>query len=446
MLKLPTYLRVFKKQTVSLLIVLIVISEILYLSLYLNLSQPIIVYTSVAVLNSLIFIVICFVLLKNESSTRLAYTLIAVGILFRLTALFYPPTASDDINRYIWDGKVQANGINPYRYAPADSSLNFLHSENLPSKVNFPRMKSIYPPVAQVIFFASYKLFGESYLGYKLFLFIFEILSIILVLVLLRQLRRPESFVGLYALCPLPVMQFMIDGHVDALGIPFLILSIILFFRRKKFWFFLVLGLSISTKLIAGMILPYTAYELERKWIKKLLACIIVLLFFALTYVPYITGGVFPFEALMTFSTNWTFNGSAFSVFFDILGDNQKARLVSAALFIVAGVYIFFRHEGVMEKMYMIFFAFFLLSPTVHPWYLTWLAVLLPLSFRWSGVLFVALVSLANYVVSGYILKGVWQMPVFILLAEYMPVYIMLVWEFLRGRRFTSKWHFHQTH
>ncbi|MGE5353099.1 MAG: hypothetical protein ACM3P0_13525 [Acidobacteriota bacterium] len=446
MLKLPTYLRVFKKQTVSLLIALIVISEVLYASLYLNLSQPIIVYTSVAILNSLIFIVICFVLLKNESSSRLAYTLIGVGILFRLTVLFYPPTASDDINRYIWDGKVQSSGINPYRYAPADSSLNFLHSQDLPAKVNFPRMKSIYPPVAQVIFFTSYKLFGESYLGYKLFLFVFEILSIILVLFLLRLLRRPESFVGIYALCPLPVMQFMIDGHVDALGIPFLILSIILFFRRKKFWFFLLLGLSISTKLISGMILPYTAYELERRWYKKILACIIVLLFFALTYVPYLTGGVSPFDALMTFSANWTFNGSAFSVFFDILGNNQKARLVSAALFIISGLYIFFRHEGVMEKIYMIFFAFFLLSPTVHPWYLTWLAVLLPLSFRWSGVLFVALVSLANFVVVRYILHGVWQMPAYILILEYMPVYIMLVWEFLRGSRFTSKWHFHQTH
>ncbi|HEX2866480.1 MAG TPA: hypothetical protein VHO03_05535 [Ignavibacteriales bacterium] len=446
MLRWPTYLRVFKKQTVSLLIVLIVISEILYLSLYLNLSQPIIAYTTVAVLNSLIFIVVCYVLLKNESSTRLAYTMIAVGILFRLTAIFYPPTASDDINRYIWDGKVQAAGINPYRYAPADSSLVSLHSKDLPSKVNFPGMKSIYPPVAQVVFFASYKLFGESYLGYKVFLFIFEVATIMLLLFLLRLLRRPESFVGLYALCPLPVMQFMIDGHVDGLGIPFLILAIILFFRRKKFWFLLVLGLSISTKLISGMILPYTANELERRFYKKILACIVVLLFFALTYLPYITGGVFPFEALVTFTTNWTFNGSAFSVFFDLLDNNQKARLVSAVLFIIAGIYIFFRHKGIMEKMYMIFFTFFLLSPTVHPWYLTWLAVLLPLSFRWSGVLFVALVSLANYVVINYKLSGVWQMPIFILLAEYMPVYIMLIWETLRGSRFTSKWHFHQVH
>ncbi|MCU7496180.1 MAG: hypothetical protein HF314_15480 [Ignavibacteria bacterium] len=446
MLKLPTYLRVFKKQTFSLLIALIVLSELLYAALYLRLSYPIVVYTSVAVLNSLIFIVICFVLLKNESSTRLAYTLIAVGILFRLTALFYPPTASDDINRYIWDGKVQSSGINPYRFAPADSSLKALHSENLPSKVNFPRMKSIYPPVAQVIFFTSYELFGESYLGYKLFLFIFEIATILLILYLLRLLGRPESFVGLYALCPLPVMQFMIDGHVDGLGIPLLILSIILFFKRKKFWFFLVLGLSISTKLISGMILPFTANELERRFFKKILAGVIVLLFFALTYLPYTFGGVFPFEALMTFTTNWTFNGSAFQVFFDILGDNQKARLVSAALFIVAGLYIFFRYKGTMEKMYMIFFAFFLLSPTVHPWYLTWLAALLPLSFRWSGVLFVALVSLANYVVIGYKLEGTWQMPVFILLAEYMPVYVMLLWEKLRGTRFTSKWHFHEAH
>ncbi|MGE5681898.1 MAG: hypothetical protein ACM34K_13545, partial [Bacillota bacterium] len=87
------------------------------------------------------------------SVPRITYTVITAAIIFRLTVLFVFPTASDDINRYIWDGKVITNGINPYRYAPNDPQLNYLHSQTLPANVNFPSMKTIYPPLAQMVFF-----------------------------------------------------------------------------------------------------------------------------------------------------------------------------------------------------------------------------------------------------------------------------------------------------
>lgn len=431
---------------VRILIALLVLSEIFYLLLFPAIGYPIIRYTSVAVVNSLLFILMVFLIRGTAATSKLAYTLIAVGILFRITVLFFPPTASDDINRYIWDGKVQSAGINPYRYAPNDSALAGLHSQLLPGSVNFPEMKSIYPPYAQLIFFTSYNLFGESYTGFKIFLLVFEILTMILLLMLLRRLKLPETYCGIYALCPLPIMQFLIDGHVDGLGIPILVLTLLLFFQRKKIPFYVALGLSISTKLISGMILPFTANELEKKNLRKILAGMIPLVVFAVTYVPFFTKGVFPFESLMTFTANWTFNGSAFTAFYNIIGDNQKARLLSALLFLAYGSYLFFSRKEITVKIYSIFLAFFLLSPTVHPWYLAWLAVLLPMNFRWSGLAFIASASLANYVVIDYKLKGIWQMPGFIMLIEYLPVYILLIWENIRDSRFLSLKRAHDSH
>ncbi|MGE5458144.1 MAG: glycosyltransferase 87 family protein, partial [Methanococcaceae archaeon] len=360
------------------------------------------------------------------------------GILFRLSVLPFPATASDDIYRYVWDGKVAANGINPYRYAPDDQALNFLHSDILPKNVNFPSMKTIYPPYAQMIFFTSYKIFGENFTGFKLFLLLSEMLTLWLLYLLLKELKLPLYNIALYALCPLPIMQFMIDGHVDGLGLPLFVLSLLLFFKRKKIWFMVSLGLSISTKLISGMILPFTAMESDKNYLKKAIAFFIPLVVFALSYIPFLSHDVFPFESLMTFTANWSFNSSSFALFFNILPDNQKARIISGILFLLVGIWLFFSKKGIRDKIYYIFLFFLLLSPTVHPWYLNWLAVILPISFKLSGLAFVTLINIANIVVIDYKLKGIWELSSWLQWVEYLPVYLLLFWE-LGGSRLWNR-------
>lgn len=416
------------------LIILLIISEALYLLLYSSIRPSIILYCAVSVINSAIF-VLCWIILRkiDLSVPRITYTVITAAIIFRLTVLFVFPTASDDINRYIWDGKVITNGINPYRYAPNDPQLNYLHSQTLPANVNFPSMKTIYPPLAQMVFFTSYSIFGESMTGFKSLLLLFEILTIILLYFLLKELKIAIYYLALYALCPLPIMQFMVDGHIDALGLSILILSLLLFFKGKRTAYYFTAGLSISTKLISGMILPFTVDKLEKRYLRKLIFAIIPVIIFALSYLPFLSDKVFPFESLGTFTTNWAFNGSAFNMFYSIIPDNQKARLISAMVFLLYGLYLFFSKREIKSKIYLMFFAFLLLSPTVHPWYVTWLAVLLPICFNWSGLAFVCLISLANFVVIDYKMKGIWQQDGAMLWMEYLPVYGLFIWEEIRS-------------
>ncbi|MGB2960463.1 MAG: hypothetical protein WBD30_16385, partial [Bacteroidota bacterium] len=110
------------------------------------------------VVNAFVFGVCGFLvyLLRSSNSggggkRRLAI-IFGFAVLFRLTLVPHAPVASDDIYRYLWDGKVAAHGINPFEFAPEDPRLAHLESENLPAKVSFPEMRTIYPPLAQAVF------------------------------------------------------------------------------------------------------------------------------------------------------------------------------------------------------------------------------------------------------------------------------------------------------
>lgn len=411
---------------------LLVISELFYLSIYTSLNLPIINFTFISLANSILFLIIWILIRKQNLTKTWLFIIIGSGVLFRLTLLPSNPIASDDIYRYIWDGKVIAYGINPFKYAPEDRELNYLHSEIIPSKVNHPEMKTIYPPYSQFIFFLAYKFFGESFWGIKFFLLLSELLTIILLVSLIKKLNLPSQNILLYAICPLPIMQFMIDGHIDGTGFPVLLLVIYLYLNKKKISSFLIMGLSITTKFISGMILPFIWKE--QRWKGKLLLIFIPLAVISVLYIPFFSNDVFPLESLFQFSSNWIANSSIFSILFYIIQDNQDARVVSLILFVITALILFFIRKPLIYKFYMVFFLFLLFSPTVHPWYVTWIALFLPLCFRWSGLLFIVLVNLVNILLIDYVKYNIWYTFHWLMIVEYVPVITFFIWEIFNSK------------
>lgn len=409
---------------------IIIISILSYLLLYSGITHNIVLYVIIIICNSFLYLLLSWIILNTEVKSKYVLLLTLTGIIIRLILIPVSPIASDDINRYIWDGKVQANGINPYRYAPSASELEHLSTPTLPSKVNFPDMKTIYPPIAQYVFYMSYELFGETFDGIKLFIFISELLSIWLLYLLLKTLDKDPKYLLLYAVCPLPILMFMVDGHIDGIGFPFLLLSLYLFVKEKKLNSYILYGLSISSKIITIILLPY--FSKAEKGKMFYLTLVVPVIIFLLTYIPFLSQGVFPFESLITFTSHWMFNGSIFNIFYNLTGDNQIARQISYALFAVPAAVLFFIKMDLIKKVYYIFFLFFLFSPTVHPWYLTWVAVLLPLCVRWSGITFVSTVSISTYVIINYQLRGIWQESALLLFIEYLPVYSIFILELIR--------------
>jgi alpha-1,6-mannosyltransferase len=417
------------KNKLLIIILLLIISEIAYFLLYSRLYETIILFAIVSLFNSLAFILVWLILRRVEFKVWILILIITSGLIYRITLLPLQPTASDDIYRYVWDGKVSAHGINPFQYAPSDSMLLPLHSSLLPAKVNHPEMQTIYPPYSQLMFFLSYEIFGENIYGIKILLFISEFLTIFLLFLLLKKLKIPLYNITLYALCPLPIMQFMIDGHIDGTGFPLLLLFLFLYLTGRKINSFIAIGFSIISKFISGLVLPFTFKEEKGKY--RFYVILIPILIIVLSYISFFSGGIFPFKSLIEFSENWISNSSIFALIFGIVNDNQEARKIALVLFIIAAGILFFSRKDFLDKIYIVFFLFFLFSPTVHPWYITWLAVLLPLSFRWSGLAFITLVNVANILLINYILNGIWIVFSWIHLIEYLPVISIFLCEIL---------------
>ena len=116
-----------------------------------------------------------------------------------------------------------------------------------------------------------------------------------------------------------------------------------------------------------------------------------------------------------------------------ILDSNGAAHLASAAVFACCLMLIFFMKRSMLEKTFLIFFCFALLSPVVHPWYLTWLAALLVLRWSASVFLLLGLSNLSNLVVYWHRQTEVWEMKTWLLGLEYLPFLFLLAWELSRG-------------
>lgn len=327
-----------------------------------------------------------------------------------------------------------ANGINPYRYAPSDSALSSLYSNEFPSKINYADMKTIYSPLAETLFYASYKIGGESFVGLKSFLFVFDLMTIWGIYLVIKELGASLKYILIYALCPLSLCQFFIDGHMDGFGIPFLVFGILFYLKEKKLLSYFLVGLSICIKPM-GIILIPILFFLEREWFDRIKVVLIPALVCMLLYLPFIFSGS-PFQALVTFTKNWTFNGIVFDFLNLFFNDNQRTRTICAVLFVIAYFPVVVGRRDILTKIYLSIFILLIFSPVVHPWYLSWLAFLLPVQPRWSGMVFVSLISLTSFTVVTYQLTGVWKEYFSILLFEYVPVLALFVYELMVSPRF----------
>jgi hypothetical protein len=136
-----------------------------------------------------------------------------------------------------------------------------------------------------------------------------------------------------------------------------------------------------------------------------------------------------PFEALFTFAKNWTFNGIVFEGLYLLFADNQKARLLCVILMSIVLLILYLSKKSILDKTHLSVLLLLLFSPVVHPWYIAWLTVLLPLTRRWSGIVYAATASLTSVTILHYKLYGVWDQSPLVLVVEYLPVIVLMVQE-----------------
>lgn len=307
--------------------------------------------------------------------------ILGVALLARLVLVLAPPTLSTDVFRYIWDGRVQAAGINPFRHVPAAPELAFLRDAAVWPNINRADYAvTIYPPAAQMLFLLA-ALLGDSVVAMKLVLVTAEAVTVAALIGLLRHLRLPVTRVVAYAWHPLALWEIAGNAHIDGAMLAAMLLGL---------WLALVRGrraAGAAVIAVAALCKPFAALALPsvwRPWDWRAPAAAVATV--AVFYLPYLSvgAGVFGFLAGYLAEEGIT-TGGAFWVtrLIDaVAGPNAWSHplylATAAAVLGALALAVAFRPapdaEATLRRLYWLLFAFlFLLSPNL-PWY--WLLVL----------------------------------------------------------------------
>jgi alpha-1,6-mannosyltransferase len=225
--------------------------------------------------------------LAASATTRTALLIIlGFALAMRLALVGAEPLLSTDLYRYIWDGRVQGAGINPYAYVPADPALTALRDAIYPHINRADYALTAYPPVAQMFFLAVTRI-AESTLALRLAMVGCELVIVAAVIVLLRRLGRPDTLVVAYAWHPLAVFEIANNGHVEALMVALMMLGIVLLVTARRVLGAVAIALAALAKPYAVLILPAFWRPLQWDWrvplavVAAIIAC----------YLPYLGAG-----------------------------------------------------------------------------------------------------------------------------------------------------------
>ena len=227
------------------------------------------------VLAAAVYIAAVRLILRYAWPRGTVWIVVGVAIALRLLLLTAPPILSSDIYRYVWDGRVQAAGINPYRYVPADPALAFLRDPVVYPQINRAGYaRTIYPPLAEVVFAVTGRV-SDNVTGVRLVMLGFEAVGIICLLRLLPLAGLPRERILIYAWNPLALWSFANDGHVDAIAVGLLGLALLLRARHKDGWAGAALAGAVLAKFFPLVVAP--AFLREGNFWRPALAALLVI-------------------------------------------------------------------------------------------------------------------------------------------------------------------------
>ncbi len=338
-----------------------------------SLLRFIILYTVIFFLFLLSAYIVCKNPLCEKNSTLITIAVFAVS--FRLIVLSGEPLFDDDMHRYLWDGKVWSNGINPYFYPPSDYQLESLRDDNWEG-VNYKHVPTIYPPLAQMLFRASWELAPGNAIFLKGIFILFDLGVLLFVAVILGLLKMPRSMLVLYAWNPLVIKEFANSGHIDVVAIFFVMLFCLLSLKGLRSLSAIALGLAVLTKLYPLVLLPVLIRYLKIRH----LAIIGAVIF--LGYLPFREAEELIFEGLFTYARFWEFNDSGYILISSILRPFTGYYHAIAKGGIIVGLLVFGLWQSRasaqddlsrLKAFFLIIGALLIFSPTVDPWYIIWI-------------------------------------------------------------------------
>ena len=346
-------------------------------------------------------------------------TVVAFTLAIAARVLVLPLPASDDVNRYLWEGRILAHGFSPYSHAPQAGDDELVDPFRDPDDpiwrgINHPTYTAIYPPLMLGLL-AGVSSIAYDALAVKVVMSLFDLATLAVLLSILRRRRLELRWSLLYALSPVALFAFAGEGHNDAVQVFCLTLALALHGRKRWGWTWLLLGLAVQSKVISLLAWPFFFSRESWRYVGLgLLAAVGP----TMVFLPFDGGALF--ESFFAFGLDMAFNGPAQTALRSLLGSTRQATVVCQASFLlVYGLGLVLLHpsrrtcpdEDPTSGVFFVFGAALLLSPTVHFWYLSWILPFLVLRPTASWIVLTATISVTFVPYGIEALTGSWTYP-----------------------------------
>lgn len=429
-------------------ILLTIISAVLYFTFAYNLERT--AHFKLVSIYVLLFTIFYFLIKNNKENTNF---LTAIAFLFRAIFILSIPNLSQDFYRFIWDGRLILQGINPYLYTP-ESYISQAQYPVAQAQELYNGMRQLnashftnYPPINQLCFIIAGVFAGKSIVGSAMVLRLLIIAADFGILYygkkLLKQLKLPTHNIFWYILNPFIIIELTGNLHFEGVMIFFLIWSLYLLHVGKWKWAAVVFALSIATKLVPLMFLPlffwwFLKEQTTKNFIKLITFYTIVLVTIVLLFAPFFSSQFIDNYAKTVglWFSNFEFNASIYyiarAIGYWFRGYNEIA-VIGKILPIITILFIlylsFLKKNTSLQKlitaMLFSFTIYLFLSTTVHPWYI---ATILMLSIFtnykfplvWSFIIIISYLAYANADNT----ENLW-----VIALEYLVVFGVFIWE-----------------
>jgi hypothetical protein len=343
-------------------------------------------------------------------NNRVLALCLVLAAVWRIPLLLKPPTLSTDVYRYVWDGRIQRLGYDPYVVVPRDSAVRHLHTpETL--LMNHPDVPTPYPAAAE-LFFRAVMMVHESARAMKSAIVLCDAALVAVLLSWLVSSHRNPWLVLAYAWNPLVALEGAGNGHVDLLGALCLVLTAASLARGRRTVAATGFALAVGVKFLPATFAPLFWRRIR---LRDAALCVGIL---AAVYIPFLGQGRLPLGSLGDYLAYWRFNAPVYSALQRVF---PTAGLVGVPVGFGFAVALWARWNLVLDSPEAWAWpaaATLLFAPTIYPWYLLWVT---PFLFTPRTL------PLAVWTVSS--LSFYWSLPVWATtVVEYGPVVGAAAW------------------
>ncbi len=359
--------------------------------------------------------------------------IIAIAVAARLGMLLVPVTLSSDVYRYVWEGKVQNAGYNPYRFAPDAPELAGLRDANW-ERVEHREVPSAYPPLLLFVFRA-----GTTPLAFKLIFTLFDLATFWL----LRRLARERAVI--WAWNPLVILEFAGNAHSMSMAICFFVAALWLRERNRPWPATLALAGAVLSH---GLAVPAAVAVLISKPWRNVRVWLLFAGTVGLAFLPFADAGTTALLGLVHVAGRWRFNGSVFEVLVGLTGGEywregfggvwiafEGPKRIAGMLVAAVTAWTVVRRYRPSRAALAVTGATLLLSSTVHPWYVTWLVALCCVEFRVPWLVLSAGMVLSYAARVTELTTGVWVDSAVVRWIEYTPFFALWLVDTVRRRQ-----------